>query len=210
MNRIALFGTSADPPTISHQLILEWLALEFDWVAVWAADNPFKSQQTPLQHRVAMLRLLIEEINASPQKLGQHSLAHENLQLYPELSHPRTLLTVEQARQWWPAAELTLVIGSDLMPQLPRWYHIETLLKQVKLLVIQRPDCPITPADLEPLQQLGAEAAIAPLVMRVSVSSTAYREKGDATALSPSVTAYISQEHLYEWQNAAPARVQIQ
>jgi Cytidylyltransferase-like len=54
MIHTALFGTSADPPTLGHQAILEWLATQFDEVAVWAADNPFKVQQTPLYHRQTM------------------------------------------------------------------------------------------------------------------------------------------------------------
>ena len=62
--RIALFGTSADPPTAGHQEILQWLSERYDWVAVWAADNPFKSHQTALLHRAAMLQLLITNINA--------------------------------------------------------------------------------------------------------------------------------------------------
>ena len=43
--RIALFGTSADPPTAGHQKILRWLSEGYDRVAVWAADNPFKCHQ---------------------------------------------------------------------------------------------------------------------------------------------------------------------
>ena len=47
MTQIALFGTSADPPSIAHREILRWLCDRYDWVAVWASDNPMKPQQTP-------------------------------------------------------------------------------------------------------------------------------------------------------------------
>jgi nicotinate-nucleotide adenylyltransferase len=63
MVNIALFGTSADPPTSAHQAILNWLSYHYDHVAVWASDNPFKTHQTPLEHRSTMLRLLIEDIS---------------------------------------------------------------------------------------------------------------------------------------------------
>ena len=43
MKSVALFGTSADPPTSGHGAILGWLSQHYDQVAVWAADNPFKS-----------------------------------------------------------------------------------------------------------------------------------------------------------------------
>ncbi|MGL5832760.1 MAG: nicotinate-nucleotide adenylyltransferase, partial [Waterburya sp.] len=34
MKKIALFGTSADPPTIGHQTILQWLSQHYDHVVV--------------------------------------------------------------------------------------------------------------------------------------------------------------------------------
>jgi nicotinate-nucleotide adenylyltransferase len=60
--RVALFGTSADPPHVGHQSILNWLAQAFDQVAVWAAENPYKAHQSPLGDRAEMLRLLISTL----------------------------------------------------------------------------------------------------------------------------------------------------
>lgn len=198
MKRIALFGTSADPPTAGHKTILSWLFQNFDWVAVWASDNPFKSQQTSLEHRSAMLLLTIQEIN-SPRN---------NICLYPELSSPRTLETVERAKLMWGDADLTVVIGSDLVTQLPRWYNIELLLNQVRLLVVPRPGYPPEEIDLTQLRRMGAEVAIASLT-GPNVSSTAYRERGDTEALIPPIEAYIHREHLYAWLDEAKKRVQV-
>ncbi|TAG98473.1 MAG: nicotinate-nucleotide adenylyltransferase [Oscillatoriales cyanobacterium] len=191
MIKIALFGTSADPPTAGHRTILNWLSQHFDWVAVWASDNPFKSHQTSLEHRSAMLLLMIQEINSPRQ----------NLCLYPELSSPRTLETVEQAKLLWGNAELTLVIGSDLVEQLPRWYQVEHLLKQVQLLVVPRPNYPQEELDLWQLRRIGADVAIASL-SAPDVSSTSYRETGDTQALTPTIEDYINREHLYAWHEA--------
>lgn len=191
MKRIALFGTSADPPTAGHKTILNWLAQHFDWVAVWASDNPFKSHQTSLEHRSAMLLLMIQEIN-SPQ---------QNLCLYPELSSPRTLETVARAKSMWGNAEFTLVIGSDLVEQLPRWYQVEDLLKQVQLLVVPRPNYPPQELDLWQLRRRGADVAIASL-NAPDVSSTSYRETGDTQALTPTIEDYINRENLYAWHEA--------
>ncbi|HEY9860932.1 MAG TPA: nicotinate-nucleotide adenylyltransferase [Candidatus Obscuribacterales bacterium] len=198
MRKIALFGTSADPPTAGHQAILSWLSQHFDYVAVWASDNPFKSHQTPLEHRSAMLRLLIQDIEPP----------RHNISLHPELSSPRTLITVEQAKKQWPDADLTLTIGADLVTQLSTWYRIKDLLQQVKLLVIPRPGYPLKDNDLAELRQLGATIAIADLT-GPAISSTAYREAGQAEALSPTVEAYIHQEQLYACQDTAPKRVPI-
>jgi nicotinate-nucleotide adenylyltransferase len=196
MVSIALFGTSADPPTSAHQAILNWLSHHYDCVAVWASDNPFKTHQTPLEHRSKMLRLLIEEIEPH----------RRNISLYQDLSSPRTLETVAHAKhKWGEQVDLTLVIGADLISQMPRWYQIEKLLNQVKLLVVPRPGYEIDRAGLEELRKLGAEVAIAEL-KAPAVSSTAYRENGDTEAITPPVEDYIHKEQLYACQDAAPSR----
>ncbi|AFZ27990.1 cytidyltransferase-related enzyme [Cylindrospermum stagnale PCC 7417] len=197
--RIALFGTSADPPTAGHQEILKWLSESYDWVAVWAADNPFKSHQTALLHRAAMLQLLITDINAPQQ----------NIALEQELSSLRTLETLEKAKvRWGEDAEYTLVIGSDLLSQLPRWYQVADLLNQVKLLVVPRPGYPIDESVLEKIRNLGGKIAIA-LFTGLDVSSTAFRTQGDTRAITPPVVAYIHREHLYKCQDASKKRFQL-
>ena len=47
--KIALFGTSADPPTVGHKMIIEWLSQNFDKAVVWVSDNPFKYHETSLE-----------------------------------------------------------------------------------------------------------------------------------------------------------------
>lgn len=196
MINIALFGTSADPPTAAHQAIIEWLSAHYDHVAVWASDNPFKSHQTPLEHRSQMLRLLIEEIEPP----------RRNVSLYPSLSSPRTLETVAKARQnWGSKVNFTLVIGSDLVSQMPHWYQIDQLLKQVQLLVVPRPGYEIDQTGIKALRELSAKVAIADL-KAPAVSSTAYRENGDTQAVTPPVVDYIHREQLYACQDAAPRR----
>ncbi|WP_066383576.1 MULTISPECIES: nicotinate-nucleotide adenylyltransferase [unclassified Anabaena] len=199
MQKIALFGTSADPPTAGHQKILRWLSERYDWVAVWAADNPFKSHQTPLPHRAAMLHLLITDIEAP----------HKNIALEQELSSFRTLETLDKAKsRWGDDAEFTLVIGSDLLHQLPRWYRIEELLQQVQLLIVPRPGYEIDESSLEAVKALGGKIAIASLT-GLDVSSTAYREHGNTAALIPPIAAYINQQRLYKCPPAITKKVQI-
>ncbi len=186
MTTIALFGTSADPPTEGHRLILTWLAHQFDRVAVWVADNPFKSHQATLADRVAMLRLLIESAE----------VLRSRVDLDPQLSHSRTLFTVQRAQERWPEAQFSLVIGSDLVTQLPTWYQAAQLLRQVKVLVIPRPGYAIPTEGIERLRQMGTEVTIADL-HGLPVSSSHYREAQDAGVLPASVQAYIQQQQLY-------------
>jgi nicotinate-nucleotide adenylyltransferase len=187
MTNIALFGTSADPPTEGHKAILRWLSDRFDWVAVWASNNPFKSHATPLEHRTTMLHLLAMEVDPP----------RRNIRLERRLSSPRTLETVQQARQLWgDEVELTFIIGSDLIAQIPKWYCVEELVKQIRFLIVPRPGYAINTEELAKLDRLGAQYAIADF-QPPPVSSTAYRQQGDPYTVTPTVQQYIHQEKLY-------------
>ena len=186
MEKIALFGTSADPPTVGHQTILNWLAQHYDRVLVWASDNPFKQHQTPLSDRTQMLQLAIKDIEAY----------HHNISLHPELSDRRSLVTVNKAREKWSEAEMNLVIGSDILPQITSWYRIEELLQQVKLLIVPRKGYDITEQDLASLDKIGGGFAIATL-NAPQVSSSTYRSQKDSSLIVPAVEDYIQQNNLY-------------
>lgn len=196
---IALFGTSADPPTAGHQTILNWLSYHYDQVRVWASDNPFKTHQTPLEHRATMLKLLIDDIQPS----------RHNIHCDQRLSSPKALITVEQAEAIWPEARFTLVVGADLTAKIASWYRADNLLSRVSLLVIPRPGYAIVQDDIDYLKTFGGEVAIANM-KGLPVSSTAYREARDANSIIPLVQDYIHQKQLYECQetsrNTLPTR----
>ena len=183
---IALFGTSADPPTYGHLEILMWLAKRYDRVAVWASDNPFKRDQTPLDHRTEMLRLLVT-LSGEP---------IEKLQVYPELSYPRTITTLDRACEMWQDTKFTFVLGADLLPQLPSWYQAKELLQGVKLLVIPRAGYTIADSAIDRIKTLGGTLEIANLVTP-DVSSSAYRHDLKPNTVPCIIQSYIQQENLY-------------
>ena len=82
INSIALFGTSADPPTLGHQALLTELTTIFPKVITWASDNPDKKHQIPLVKRTQLLKILVKKIS------------QPNLELVQELSSPRTINTL--------------------------------------------------------------------------------------------------------------------
>ncbi|MGF1460929.1 MAG: nicotinate-nucleotide adenylyltransferase [Leptolyngbyaceae cyanobacterium] len=185
--RIALFGMSADPPHRGHGDILSWLAQHFDHVAVWASDNPFKEHQCPLRDRAAMLELMIQDLPVAAGKIALHE----------DLSHRRSLISAQRARDRWPQASLSLVVGADLVEQLPRWYQSQMLFQLVEILVIPRPGYPLSEAALEPIRQAGGTVTIADSAETFAISSSYYRQTEDPEALPASVRAYINQKNLY-------------
>ena len=185
--KIALFGTSADPPTIAHQEIISWLGSQFDLVAVWAADNPFKAHGASLEQRSQMLELLIKEIEPP---------ISQRAQVYRSLSSKRTFESLITARKIWSDSEFILTVGADLITQLPRWYRVNELLTQVELLIIPRTGNKIEQTDLQRLIDLGAQIAIAPLSTPI-ISSTAIRNSHSIQGVPPIVATYIQQQNLY-------------
>ena len=100
---IALFGTSADPPTHGHRALLEGLLQLYPRVATWASDNPLKQHTAPLELRMALLGALVEAIG------------DPRLSLEQPLSSPWAMETLGRARQRWPRRQPVFVIGSDLV-----------------------------------------------------------------------------------------------
>ncbi|MEL4894640.1 nicotinate-nucleotide adenylyltransferase [Crocosphaera sp. Alani8] len=187
MTKIALFGTSADPPTAGHESIVRWLSEHFDYVGIWAADNPYKNHRTSLDHRMAMLKLLIDNINASS----------NNIHLSKSLSHRHSIVSVGKAKEiWGENADYFFVIGSDLVKQICQWYRINELLAEVSLLIVPRPGYTIKESDLKGLEEIGGKYEIADL-NAPAVSSTAYRKHGNENVLIPPIQDYIHQEKLY-------------
>ncbi|AIE74310.1 MULTISPECIES: nicotinate-nucleotide adenylyltransferase [unclassified Synechocystis] len=197
--KIALFGTSADPPTLAHRAILVWLAQHFDQVAVWAADNPFKQGPSPqtghwasLGDRQAMLKLLVEEIQKD----------YATVQIWEDLSDRRSLISLRRAQQRWGLdPDYALVVGADLIVQIPQWYAVKELLPAVKLVIFPRPGYSIDPSDLDKLEQLGGryhlvgqdnDQAITP-----PISSSIYRQIKDDDLIPDPVQNYIGKRQLY-------------
>lgn len=186
--RIALFGTSADPPHHGHQGILSWLAKEFDQVAVWAADNPYKPDQSPLGDRAQMLRLMISTL-AQKEKVSVHQ----------ELSDRYSIHSIARARKIWPNAQFSLVVGADLIAQLPKWYKAEEIFSQVEILVFPRPGYAVEGSALSDLQQL-AKVAIAHPPNQHDIASSRYRQSrcNEVPAdLPPVIRDYVAERNLY-------------
>ncbi|MEM1369439.1 MAG: nicotinate-nucleotide adenylyltransferase [Cyanobacteria bacterium P01_H01_bin.15] len=184
-SQVALFGTSADPPTVGHQAIIEWFSQHYEQVAIWAVDNPFKQHQVSLCDRMAMLGLLIDEVAAT------------NIQLTPEFSDLRTIHSVEKARQrWGEQTALTIAIGSDLVDQIPSWYRSEELLQSVSFVIVPRPGYQVQPGQVKQLTTKGARIAIADFNAPLA-SSSDFRSGHDPSKLAPAVANYIREAQLY-------------
>ncbi len=184
LNSIALFGTSADPPTLGHQALLRELTTIFPKVITWASDNPDKHHQIPLTKRTQLLRILVEKIS------------HPKLELVQELSSPRTIHTLNKAFKLWPEASFSFVIGSDLTVEIPKWLQAQSILNRAKIAIAIREGWPINDNQIEEIKKLGGEIELLPFNIPES-SSSKFREKPQAGLVPSELVPTLLEENLY-------------
>ena len=183
-NSIALFGTSADPPTLGHEALLSELTKIFPKVITWASDNPDKKHQIPLLKRTQLLRILVKKIS------------HPKLELVQELSSPRTIHTLQKALQLWPEASFSFVIGSDLAAQVPKWLNAKSILNKATIAIAMRDGWPISDSQLEDIKNLGGEIDLLPFNIPES-SSSKFREKPQEVLVPKELVPLLLEENLY-------------
>ena len=184
INSIALFGTSADPPTLGHEALLSELTKIFPKVITWASDNPDKKHQIPLLKRTQLLRILVKKIS------------HPKLELVQELSSPRTIHTLKKALQRWPEANFSFVIGSDLTVQVPKWLNAKSILNKATIAIAMRDGWPISDNQLEEIKNLGGEIELLPFNIPES-SSSKFRERPQEVLVPQELLPLLLEENLY-------------
>ena len=184
INSIALFGTSADPPTLGHEALLSELTEIFPKVITWASDNPDKKHQIPLIKRTQLLRILVKKIS------------HPKLELVQKLSSPRTIHTLKKAVQIWPEASFSFVIGSDLAVQVPKWLNAKSILNKATIAIAMRDGWPISDQQLEEIKKLGGEVDLLPFRIPKSSSSN-FRERPQEDLIPKELVPILLEENLY-------------
>jgi nicotinate-nucleotide adenylyltransferase len=167
--RLGLFGGSFDPPHVGHLLMaLDALdALSLDRLLIIpAAQQPLKpGDQTPAEHRLAMVRACfagVPGLEVDPVEIARGGLSY-------------MVDTVEEVHRRVPATTLYLLVGSDVVPTLPRWRDVDRLLRMVQLVVLSRAEAEAS-AGAE-LVVHGGVVAQRLATRRVDVSSTEIRAR---------------------------------
>ena len=73
---IALFGTSADPPTIGHKKILEELSNIYAFTIGYVSNNPNKKHKEDISIRSHLLKTLIDGLD-NPKILFNQSVSSQ-------------------------------------------------------------------------------------------------------------------------------------
>lgn len=180
--RIALLGGSFDPPHVGHLLAALFIRATRAPDEVWLVpvfNHPFGKQLSPFEQRAEMCELLCAETSGwLKTDLTERELGGEG----------RTVDLLEALSRRHPGALLTWVIGSDIVPDLPKWKNLPRIRELAELLVLQRTGHP-------------AKEAFGPALAEISSSQVraaiAAGDPGVNASVPRSVLDYVHAHGLY-------------
>ena len=183
-NKVALFGTSADPPTVGHKKILEELSKLYFSVITYASDNPKKIHRESIFFRSLLLKTLIDEINNPKVIFNQ------------DLSSKWAIDSIKRCKKIYDLDEIDFVIGSDLITEIFSWKNFDKILKEVNLLVIEREGYPIDSQSLEMLKNHRVLYKVCSLNIP-NISSSMLRLNTNHSNLPKSLIKIVEKNNLY-------------
>jgi nicotinate-nucleotide adenylyltransferase len=179
--QVALLGGSFNPPHVGHLLAAHYVRATQGVDELWLMPtfrHPFGKVTAPYEQRVRMCELLCRDAAGWMKTSRVESEVGKD---------GRTVDTLEFLQARHPEYRFTLIIGSDILKDLPSWKDFDRIQRMARVVVLYRAGYP---AD---------EAVGPPLAL---VSSTDIRERlarGELPEeLVPgSVLAYAREHHLF-------------
>lgn len=135
--RVGVFGGSFDPVHLAHLILAEQCReqAELDRVLFIPAPRPphkLDKPLTPFHHRQEMLELALAGYPPFQVSLIEKDRPGPSF----------TVDTLRQLRAEHPGDAFFLLLGSDSLPDLPRWREPEAIAQLAELLVVARPGTP--------------------------------------------------------------------
>ena len=184
--KAALFGTSADPPTSGHEIILRELAKKYDLVITYASNNPSKEHQENLKNRSLLLKTLIDNLDIS------------NIIFDNEITSPWAIKTIHKCKAKYHLKRLNFVIGSDLLEEIFSWKNINDILEEVNLYIIPRDGYELNKKHLDSIGKLHGTYEISSFKIP-KVSSSLARSSKNFSFLPKSLIPILKSNKLYRY-----------
>ena len=182
--RIALFGTSADPPTNGHKKILEELSKIYSLTISYASNNPQKTHKEDIEIRSLLLKTLIEDLNNFKIIFDQ------------KISSRWAIDSIRKCKKIYNLNNLDFVIGSDLVPEIFSWKDFNEINKEVRFFLIKREGYPILPKTLDMLKINKVNFEISTLNIP-NISSSMVRLNDDYSNFPESIINIVEKNNLY-------------
>ena len=181
---IALFGTSADPPTVGHKKILEELSKIYTFTISYVSNNPNKKHKEDISIRSHLLKTLIEDLDNPKIIFNQR------------VSSQWAIESIKNCKKIYAFNNLDFVIGSDLIKDIFSWKNFDTINKEVSFFIIIREDYPIESSTLKMLDAYKVKFKISDIKIP-KISSSKFRLNFNYSNLPTSLIDIVKKNNLY-------------
>jgi len=182
---IALFGTSADPPTIGHKKILEELSKIYALTISYVSNNPKKTHKEDILTRSHLLKTLIEDLD-NPKIIFNQSVSSQ-----------WAIESIEKCKKFYKLNNLDFVIGSDLIKDIFYWKNFDKIINYVSFFIILREGYPITSKTFKMLETYEVKFKISSIKIP-NISSSKFRLNFNYSNLPTSLIDFVKKNNLYE------------
>ena len=182
---IALFGTSADPPTIGHKKILEELSKIYAFTISYVSNNPQKKHIEDISIRSHLLKTLIDDLD-NPKILFNQ-----------KISSQWTVESIKKCKEIYKFDNLDFVIGSDLIKDIFYWKNFDKITNEVSFLVILREGYPVESNTLKMLETNKVKFKISTIKIP-NISSSKLRSNFNYSNLPTSLIDIVKKNKLYK------------
>ena len=182
---IALFGTSADPPTIGHKKILEELSKIYAFTIGYVSNNPNKNHIEDISIRSHLLKTLIDDLD-NPKILFNQ-----------KISSQWAVESIKKCKEIYKFNNLDFVIGSDLIKDIFYWKNFDKIILEVSFFIILREGYPLESNTLKMLETYKVKFKISTIKIP-NTSSSKFRLNFNCSNLPTSLIDIVKKNNLYE------------
>ncbi len=182
---IALFGTSADPPTIGHKKILEELSKIYAFTISYVSNNPKKKHIEDISIRSHLLKTLIDNMD-NPKILFNQ-----------KISSQWAVESIKKCKEIYKFNNLDFVIGSDLIKDIFYWKNFDKIILEVSFFIILREGYPVESNTLKMLETYKVKFKIS-TIKTPNISSSKFRLNFNCSNLPSSLIDIVKKNNLYE------------
>ena len=182
---IALFGTSADPPTIGHKKILEELSKIYAFTISYVSNNPQKKHIEDISIRSHLLKTLIDDLD-NPKILFNQ-----------KISSQWAVESIKKCKAIYKFNNLDFVIGSDLIKDIFYWKSFDKIILEVSFFIILREGYPVESNTLKMLETNRVKFKIS-TIKTPNISSSKFRLNFNCSNLPSSLIDIVKKNNLYE------------